>query len=386
MRSSGAYQHVEEDMHSTASKEVYRTGIMATLQNRERSLQRERERKIALDRRPTGMMGTASKRIGKKKNRSKGSATMPPMRRRGSVTSPMLSENHPLAKARVEVEQAIRAYQAMVHLENADHHHHRSMPIPRILAGEANAYANLANVLRMVSALCESRSTKATQYLSERGESSVELFESATQMCDVAMGIAGSIGNHEVEAFALKSLSDLAEARHVYDVARWRLDRAIKMLKLVPESELRSNGGRGNRLLASMLDTKRQRTIADADRAAHLERLRDRLGSSALVEEAKVTAAFLEVAKRAAERRQKLFEGDEEGKEGKKEDPKEERLDSIGFLEWTELMGCCPPMDDVEVNEAMAQICAGKDTVDINNNWHELITLEALVVWWLESV
>lgn len=383
MKSSGAYRHVQQDMHSTLSSEVYRTGIMATLQNRERAVQQQRERKIAVDRRSTG----------KKNARTQNGTTKPVMRRRGSVAPPMLSANHPLVKARVEVELAIQTYQAMVHLENADHHHHRSMPIPRILSGEANSYATLANVLRMLSTLCESRSTAATQYVSERGETSVELFERATQMCDVAMGIAGSLGNHEVEAFAIKSLSDLAEARHVYDVARWRLDRAIATLKLMPDSERRRNGGRGNRLLANMMDTKRKRALGDADRAAHLERLRGKPGSAAMAEESKVTTAFLEVVQKQALARPKLYEdGEAEEKdsqaaaEEEKKDPKEERLDSRGFLEWSELMGCYPPMSDMEVNEAMAQICAGKDTLDINKNWHEMVTLEALVVWWLESL
>ena len=65
---------------------------------------------------------------------------------------------------------------------------------------------------------------------------------------------------------------------------------------------------------------------------------------------------------------------------------KEALLDSNGFKEWSELMGCYPPLDDIEVNEAMAQICAGRGEVSIKKTWNEMVTLEALVVWWLESV
>ena len=367
MKASCAYRHIEAHLGSPDSKEVHRTGFMAMLQDRDRA----RERKLAVT------------RVKKARHSAVGG-------RRRSVSAPMLSANHPLSKARSDAEAAISTYQALVHLENADHHHHRSMPIPRILSGEANSYATLANVLRMLSTLCEERSTHSTLYLSDRGETSVELFEMATQMCDVAMGIAGSIGSHEVEAFALKSLSDLAFARHVYDVARSRQDRAIAMVKLMPAHDRQANGGRGNRLLAVMIDSKHERAKGDVNRAAHLERLRSEMGIAAMKEEAKVTAAFLEVVRNREKHRTKIFKGVEhlEGATGAEEktdkELKNELLDSTEFLEWSELMGCYPPLNGIEATEAMAQICAGADAADIKKGWNKLVGLEPLVVWWLE--
>ena len=57
MRKSGAYRHIEEDVGSSESKEVYRTGIMASLQERDR----QRERKLATTRKKSTMkvQGTA---------------------------------------------------------------------------------------------------------------------------------------------------------------------------------------------------------------------------------------------------------------------------------------------------------------------------------------
>ena len=51
MRKSGAYRHIEEDVGSSESKEVYRTGIMASLQERDR----QRERKLATTRKKRTM-------------------------------------------------------------------------------------------------------------------------------------------------------------------------------------------------------------------------------------------------------------------------------------------------------------------------------------------
>ena len=344
-------------MSLVESGEMYRTGVLAKLQD----LDRQRERKLAVSR-----------------NRTK-------FQRRGSASSPMLSPSHPLARARAEIEESICTYQALIHLENADHQHHRTMPIPRILKGEASAYATLANVLRMISKLCDTRSSTTTKYKSSRGENSVALFEMATQMCDVAIGIAGSIGCHEVEAFALKSLSDLAEDKHAYEVARHRLDRAIKLIKLIPERKRKANGGQAERLLAKMLDTKQQRTRNDANRMERLRQLRKKLGSAAAVEEKKVTEAFLKVVERRSSLTQSVYE--EEYKTSvANTDPKGHLLDSRGFLEWTELMGTYPPMDDVEVDEAMVQISAVHDAIDMNTGFSSQIGLESLIVWWLESL
>ena len=172
---------------------------------------------------------------------------------RPSHKIPSLPPRHPLELARIKCEDAITKYQALIHLEEGEvdvvervlhrkHDHHRTIPIPIILKGEASSHVALADVLRLQSSWCHHRSiNKQHLYLSARGETATELYEKATQCCDVAAGIAGTIGNHAVEAEALRALSDVAESRHVDDVAEHRLERAISLLKLISKEEMELN-------------------------------------------------------------------------------------------------------------------------------------------------
>ena len=306
----------------------------------------------------------------------------PPLRfRRGAAAPGQLSATHPLERARLDVERAINTFQALVHLENADHHHHKTTPIPKIMSGEAQAYAALANVLRLQYLLCLSRSNSRikVQYKSARSESPTELFEQAVQYCDVALGIAGSIGNHHIEAFALKSLSDLARTRHVHDVASHRLNRAISFLQLMPETERKRGDGKSEQLLARMLDDKYALEHAAVTRQQHLDRIRERLGSSAAVEEQTVREAYVAVAMRRG-----IIDG---GGPITGENALKAQLNQDGLFEWSQRMGCYPELGTFELDEAMSQIAVvGANVDDPNKAAHDLVDFDHLLVWWLESL
>jgi hypothetical protein len=316
---------------------------------------------------------------------------------RPSHKIPSLPPRHPLELARIKCEDAITKYQALIHLEEGEvdvverflhrkHDHHRTIPIPIILKGEASSHVALADVLRLQSSWCHYRSiNKQHLYLSARGETATELYEKATQCCDVAAGIAGTIGNHAVEAEALRALSDVAESRHVDDVAEHRLERAISLLKLISKEEMELNDKKIQRQLNEYIDKQQSRQIKLKTRKIYLLELQNKLGRSAVIEEEKVTNAFVEVVKR----RSADGTGTSEGKSVllTYETAKKRTLDMDAIFEVTQRLGTVPALSEEELIEVMCQMTTTgiDDTKDVNVNEQTRVSLEDFIVWWLDG-
>jgi hypothetical protein len=289
-----------------------------------------------------------------------------------------LPPRHSLEIARIQVEKAIITYQSLLYLEQDDHSHHRTMPVPRILAGEAAAHAALADVLRLQSTLCHHRSNEA-KYLSARGETATDLYELATQYCDVSAGMAGTLGNSVVEAQALRALSDVAASRHVDDVAEHRLQRAIDLLLLLPKKQLLDQGGRIQRQLDQMTDKRRERQLSRTTRRQHLIELRRTLGRSVVAEEKKVTDAYMEVAKR------RQVDSSEANKILKDEDAKKLMLDMDGVFELTQRLGTSPALSEDELFEIVYQMITGTDGVETTVTEQTTVSLEDVLIWWFDG-
>ena len=321
---------------------------------------------------------------------------------RASSRIPSLPPRHPLEQARIQVENAILLYQAMIHLESNDQIHHKTMPVPKIIKLEASAHSSLSDVLRLQSSLCSHRSKSnsisnttssgqvrvAQEYLSARGETATELFEMATEECDVSQGMAGAIGDHVVEAEALRALSDIADMRHLHDVAEHRLERALDLLRLLPEKERESE--RVQKVLARMNDKKRCRSKKSITRRKHLLELRRTLGVAAMEEEKKMTSAFVDVVMR----RQNLLEVEEEesaqGEEAR-ERAKKGMINIDGLFEITQRLqgvGTTPFLSEEELFEAMAQINSSSHSNGAVPEVTEdtMVGLEEVIVWWLDGL
>jgi hypothetical protein len=190
--------------------------------------------------------------------------------------------------------------------------------------------------------------------------------------------MAGAIGCHIVEADALKALSDIAEMRHLHDVAEHRLDRAFDLLRLLPEKERASE--RVQKMLAKMNDKKISRSKDAITRRKHLLELRETLGVAAAEEEKKITDMYVGVALRRMKEAEKTIKR-----------AKMETLDVDGVFELlSELSGTTPSLSEEELFEAMAQIVGGgeyssggavPDVVESTK-----VGLEEVVIWWLDGL
>ena len=297
--------------------------------------------------------------------------------------SPRLPKTHRLERARNAIEHSIVKYQALLILEESSPEH-KSIPIPRILSGEASAMIALADILRLQSSLCLDRTSrrsltpKGQVYLSARGETSTKLYELASQNCDAAAAMAGVLGDTAVEARAMRAIADLAHSRCVNNVATHRLQRGIDLLHLLSSVERAKNGGKIQRSLDRMCQQKRDRLQAKTTTHDHLLALRKRLGQSVAVkEEANITRMFLKVVQQRDPLPGCLPE----------KNPSNwmhHTLNLTGLFELFTEMGTSPALSEEELIEAMQQIVGGSVHVQITEKTE--VGLDELVVWWLDGV
>jgi hypothetical protein len=309
---------------------------------------------------------------------------------RKATTNPRLSQTHRLEKARIQVEEAIAKYQALVTLEEEDIRY-KHIPIPSTLSGEASAYVALSEILRLQSTLCLERSKrldtskKGQRYLSARGETSTKLYELACQNCNVAAGMAGALGNTYVEAMALQSLSNLAASRHVNDVALHRLERAIALLGTLSKKRFKENNGQIHRLYNQMNDKKLHLVNNNNKMKMILQKLKKKLGHQTVaVEENKITELFVGIIK---SRMKESSKRDKSDGNNNLINYKEMKMNLDGLFEMTNKLGSAPMLNENELMECMEQIRSfkgGDDDVKITERSE--FSLEEFIIWWLDSM